>query len=139
MNEWYLNQYFVYLVIPVISVITVSFFKYGTRKDEDEFDIRDYADFYFDLSMTALTLLMTNLPVKFYEVFNSQNVDELKRLAPYPLYLFVFFICMYVISVVVRKHGWDENNKLRPIIGILIPDIISLVLLFWAMVLVYIT
>ncbi len=136
MNEWYLNQYFVYLVIPVISVITVSFFKYGTRKDEDEFDIRDYADFYFDLSMTALTLLMTNLPVKFYEVFNSQNVDELKRLAPYPLYLFVFFICMYVISVVVRKHGWDENNKLRPIIGILIPDIISLVLLFWAMVLV---
>lgn len=86
--------------------------------------------------MTALTLLMTNLPVKFYEVFNSQNVDELKRLAPYPLYLFVFFICMYVISVVVRKHGWDENNKLRPIIGILIPDIISLVLLFWAMVLV---
>ena len=136
MDEWYLNQYFVYLVLPIISVVTVSFFKYGTRKDSDEFDIRDYADFYFDLSMTALTLLMTNLPIKFYEIFKSQKVDELKRLAPYPLYLFVFFISMYAISVIVRKHGWDEENKLRPIIGIIIPDIISLILLFWAMVLV---
>lgn len=136
MNEWYLNKYFVYLVLPIISIITVSFFKYGTRKDSIEFDIRDYADFYFDLSMTALTLLMTNLPIKFYNIISSKNVDELKRLAPYPLYLFIFFICMYGISVVVRKHGWDEKNKLRPIIGIVIPDIISLALLFWAMVLV---
>ena len=135
MNEWYLNRYFVYFALPIVSVVAVSFFKYGTKQDGVEFDFRDYADFYFDLSMTALTLLMTNLPIKFYEIFTSQNVDELRRLAPYPLYLFVFFILMYGISVIVRKHGWKEE-KLRPIIGIVIPDIISLALLFWAMVLI---
>jgi len=109
----------------MIAVAASVFLKFVTRNDlvhEKSFRKEDLA-VGLDIAVTALLLfiaegskLATRLAVA------PNNVALQAKLADAPWIIAAFILGIWGVSTLVRKAGWEDEEQLKPVLGIAIPD-----------------
>ena len=140
MVDFLSQPFFVYFVIPVVTVVLVGLFRFATYKDGMSFDKRDFFAAYFDIMLSSTLLLATSFTERVITLGNTTDPTARQAitasLLPYAWYMLGFVVSIFCVSLFVRKLGWNGNNQLRIWTGIVIPDVVSLGFLFWAMIIV---
>jgi len=131
---------FIYFVIPILTVVLVGFFRYSTYKDGMNFDKRDFFAAYFDIMLSSLLFLATSFTERMITLSNTTDEtiknELMSKLLPYSWFIVAFALAIFFVSLFVRKAGWNGSGQLKIWKGIIIPDIVSLGFLFWAMIIV---
>lgn len=98
--------------------------KFVTRNDNHKsFKWEDLA-VGLDLSVTALLIFMTaGSKLATQLAANPSDAGLQSKLAGIPWIIAAFVIGIWGVSTLVRKAGWKGEEELKPLWGIVIPDI----------------
>ncbi|PAC33346.1 hypothetical protein [Flectobacillus sp. BAB-3569] len=136
MNELLANSYFKDFAIPLISVFLTIAVKVVSRKDTFMEATKDDFAIGFDLTVTALILLVSyasKIAVDIHLNISPQIEVHKKKLEFVPWLLFFFTLGLWALSTLVRKYGWvqNQNRELTMVCGVIVPDIIGLAALLF--------
>lgn len=119
--------------VPLITVALSIFVKYVSRNDRHSGFRKEDLAVGLDMSVTALLIFITgsaqiasSLPEK------NPPPDLVQQLASVPWVLMGFLVGMWGISTIVRKVGWEDDDKLKPVWGIIVPGLFGLLTLLFA-------
>jgi hypothetical protein len=135
------HSYFKDFFLPLLSAMITICVKVVSRKDTFMGFTREDFAIGFDISITALILLLTSATKCATDIkLNLQSAnavsDELRdKLAVLPWILFIYVALMWAVSTLVRARGWDTQNNNRPTMfwGIIVPDFFGVVSLLTAL------
>lgn len=126
------EPYFLQFGVPLLTVGLSIFIKFVTRNDRYSGFKKEDLAVGLDLAVTALLIfitssahLATNLPLS-----NPPQV-RVDQLASVPWILMAFFVGIWGVSTLVRKFGWEDNDKLKIFWGIVVPDSFGLLTLLF--------
>ncbi len=102
---------------PVISIILTIVIKISSKPSFLTLELSDYLDFGFDLSISAIILLLTGI--------NAQDNGNNTR----SWLLFLSLILIFIISNIINRIGWNKETNRLNLIGIILPDIFGIILL----------
>lgn len=118
------TPYFLQFGVPLITVCLSIFVKYVTRNDRHSGFRKEDAAVGLDLAVTALLIFITgsaqlasNLPA------TNPPPQIVDKLSTVPWILMSFLIGIWGISTIVRKLGWEDDDKLKIFWGIILPNI----------------
>ena len=118
------TPYFLQFGVPLITVGLSIFVKYVTRNDRHSGFKKEDAAVGLDLAVTALLIFITgsaqlasNLPSI------NPPAQLVSKLSTVPWILMSFLIGIWGISTIVRKLGWEDDDKLKIFWGIILPNI----------------
>lgn len=118
--------------VPLISVAFSIFIKAASRNDAHKpLKMEDFA-FGFDLIVASLLLLVTSC-ARFAAAAKSggaASAPHIEKLEEAPYVLIVMVIFTWGLSTVVRKVGWQGEDNLRPVTGMVIPCIFGILILW---------
>ncbi|MDK9759850.1 hypothetical protein KIV40_32235, partial [Vibrio sp. D173a] len=87
----------------------------------------------FDLSVTGILVyitgsaqLMRNIPV------SDRTPEVVEKIATIPWILLAMVVSVWAMSTIVRKFGWEEDQKLTKLCGTPIPNLFGLFILLLA-------
>ncbi|QUM89687.1 hypothetical protein HWV03_13185 [Moritella sp. 36] len=126
------TPYFLQFGVPLITVGLSIFIKYVTRNDRHPGFKKEDTAVGLDLAVTALLIFITG-SAKLAGDLPPVNppADIVEKLAAVPWILMAFILGIWGVSTLVRKLGWESDDKLKIFWGIIVPDIFGLsVLLF---------
>ena len=104
-------------IVPVVSIFLTIIIKISSKPTYITLGFVDYLEFGFDLSISAILILLTGI----------HTIQENSNLGIWLILL--SFILILIISIMVNRLGWDKNTGQIKLIGVLIPDIIGIILL----------
>lgn len=110
--EHFLEQNQIWLV-PIITILLTVIIKMSARNQSVDFRGIDFLDFGFDLSISAIVVLLTNV--------RDSNLTA--------WFMLLFFVVIMIITIIVNRIGWNTREKRINIAGAIIPDIIGIFLL----------
>ena len=110
--EHFLEQNQIWLV-PIITILLTVIIKMSARNQSVDFRGIDFLDFGFDLSISAIVVLLTNV--------RDTNVTA--------WFMLLFFVVIMIITIIVNRIGWNTREKRINLAGAIIPDIIGIFLL----------
>lgn len=105
-------------IVPVVSIILTVIIKISSKPSFFTLGFVDYLDFGFDLSISAIIVLLTGI---------HGTVDNNSTLGIWLILL--SFMLIMIISIIVNRLGWNKDTGQINFIGVLIPDIIGIILL----------
>lgn len=118
------NQMFLQFGVPLLTVVLSVFVKYVSRNDLHTGFRKEDLAVGLDMAVTALLIFITgsaqianNLPIL------NPPKDIVTQLASVPWILMAFLIGMWGISTIVRKLGWEGDDKLKILWGIVVPGL----------------
>ncbi|MFH1217967.1 MAG: hypothetical protein V1706_15855 [Pseudomonadota bacterium] len=127
------DEYFLQFGVPLITVTLTIFVKYVSRNDRHSGFRKEDLAVGLDMSVTALLIFITgsagiasSLPA------NNPPPDVVEKLTSVPWVLMGFVIGMWGISTLVRKLGWEDDDKLKVFWGIIVPGLFGLLTLLFA-------
>ena len=126
------SPYFLQFGVPLVTVGLSIFIKYVTRNDQHSGFKKEDVAVGLDLAVTALLIFITGssqLTVSLPPT--NPPPDVVEKLASVPWILMAFIIGIWSVSTVVRKLGWESDDKLKIFWGIVVPDIFGLVVLLF--------
>lgn len=85
----------------------------SARNQSVDFRGIDFLDFGFDLSISAIVVLLTNV--------RDSNLTA--------WFMLLFFVVIMIITIIVNRIGWNTREKRINLAGAIIPDIIGIFLL----------
>ena len=106
--EHFLEQNQIWLV-PIITILLTVIIKMSARNQSVDFRGIDFLDFGFDLSISAIVVLLTNV--------RDSNLTA--------WFMLLFFVVIMIITIIV----WNTREKRINLAGAIIPDIIGIFLL----------
>ena len=121
------QPYFLQFCVPLIAVGASVFLKYVTRNDTHKSFRKEDLAVGLDISITALLIFITagsKLAVQL--AATPQDAALQSKLAGVPWIIAAFTIGIWGVSTVVRKAGWGGEDKLKPLWGIVVPDIFGI-------------
>ena len=110
--EHFLEQNQIWLV-PIITILLMVIIKMSARNQSVDFRGIDFLDFGFDLSISAIVVLLTNV--------RDSNLTA--------WFMLLFFVVIMIITIIVNRIGWNTREKRINLAGAIIPDIIGIFLL----------
>lgn len=110
--EHFLEQNQIWLV-PIITILLTVIIKMSARNQSVDFRGIDFLDFGFDLSISAIVVLLTNV--------SDSNLTA--------WFMLLFFVVIMIITIIVNRIGWNTREKRINLAGAIIPDIIGIFLL----------
>ena len=110
--EHFLEQNQIWLV-PIIIILLTLIIKMSARNQSVDFRGIDFLDFGFDLSISAIVVLLTNV--------RDSNLTA--------WFMLLFFVVIMIITIIVNRIGWNTREKRINLAGAIIPDIIGIFLL----------
>ena len=110
--EHFLEQNQIWLV-PMITILLTVIIKMSARNQSVDFRGIDFLDFGFDLSISAIVVLLTNV--------RDSNLTA--------WFMLLFFVVIMIITIIVNRIGWNTREKRINLAGAIIPDIIGIFLL----------
>ena len=110
--EHFLEQNQIWLV-PIITILLTVIIKMSARNQSVDFRGIDFLDFGFDLSISAIVVLLTNV--------RDSNLTA--------WFMLLFFVVIMIITIIVNRIGWNTREKRINLAGAIIPDIIGIFLL----------
>ena len=110
--EHFLEQNQIWLV-PIITILLTVIIKMSARNQSVDFRGIDFLDFGFDLSISAIVVLLTNV--------RDSNLTA--------WFMMLFFVVIMIITIIVNRIGWNTREKRINLAGAIIPDIIGIFLL----------
>ncbi|ENG6063500.1 MULTISPECIES: hypothetical protein [Vibrio] len=126
------SPYFLQFGVPLVTVGLSIFIKYVTRNDRHSGFKKEDVAVGLDLAVTALLIFITgssqltaSLPP------TNPPVDVVEKLASVPWILMAFIIGIWSVSTIVRKRGWESDDKLKIFWGIVVPDVFGLAVLLF--------
>jgi hypothetical protein len=131
------HPYFKDFFLPFIAALVTICIKVVSRKDAFMgFTKEDFA-IGFDISITALILLLTSATQCATDLhLNSKSASSAssEKLAVLPWILFLYIALMWGVSTLVRIKGWDVQNNNKPTVfwGVIVPDIFGAISLLTA-------
>ena len=127
------DEIFIQFGVPLITVALSIFVKYVSRNDRHSGFRKEDLAVGLDMSVTALLIFITgsahianSLPT------NNPPEYSVQQLASVPWVLMGFLIGMWGISTIVRKLGWEDDDKLKVFWGIIVPGLFGLLTLLFA-------
>ena len=121
------TPYFLQFGVPLITVGMSIFVKYVTRNDRHSGFRKEDAAVGLDLAVIALLIFITgsaqlasNLPS------NNPPIQLVDKLSTVPWILMLFLIGIWGISTIVRKLGWEDDDKLKIFWGVILPNIFGI-------------
>lgn len=127
------NEIFLQFGVPLITVALSIFVKYVSRNDRHSGFRKEDLAVGLDMSVTALLIFITgsahiasSLPA------NNPPDEVVQQLASVPWILMGFVIGIWGVSTVVRKSGWEDDDKLKISWGIIAPGLFGLLTLLFA-------
>lgn len=108
----FLEQNQIWLV-PIITILLTVIIKMSARNQSVDFRGIDFLDFGFDLSISAIVVLLTNV--------RDSNLTA--------WFMLLFFVVIMIITIIVNRIGWNTREKRINLAGAIIPDIIGIFLL----------
>lgn len=118
------NPYFLQFGVPLITVGLSIFIKYVTRNDKYTGFKKEDLAVGLDLAVTALLIFITASTQ--LAKASSQSPKIVEQLASVPWVLMAFLVGIWGISTVVRKLGWESDEKLKWGWGIIFPGAFGL-------------
>ena len=142
--EFITGDFFKYIMFPFGSAGLGIFIKIVTRNDAyNAFEKEDLAvgldlmlsgilmyillatDFALKLknAQAALSIIQQNSASLQSEIITAQSLvlSFTEKLSKSGWIIFAMLIALWSVSTIVRKWGWEQQNKLNPITGITIP------------------
>ena len=110
--EHFLEQNQIWL-LPIITILLTVIIKMSARNQSVDFRGIDFLDFGFDLSISAIVVLLTNV--------RDSNLTA--------WFMLLFFVVIMIITIIVNRIGWNTREKRINLAGAIIPDIIGIFLL----------
>ena len=110
--EHFLEQNQIWLV-PIITILLTVIIKMSARNQSVDFRGIDFLDFGFDLSISAIVVLLTNV--------RDSNLTA--------WFMLLFFVVIMIITIIVNIIVWNTREKRINLAGAIIPDIIGIFLL----------
>ena len=110
--EHFLEQNQIWLV-PIITILLTVIIKMSARNQSVDFRGIDFLDFGFDLSISAIVVLLTNV--------RDSNLTA--------WFMLLFFVVIMIITIIVNRIGGNTREKRINLAGAIIPDIIGIFLL----------
>lgn len=110
--EHFLEQNQIWLV-PIITILLTVIIKMSARNQSVDFRGIDFLDFGFDLSISAIVVLLTNV--------RDSNLTA--------WFMLLFSVVIMIITIIVNRIGWNTREKRINLAGAIIPDIIGIFLL----------
>lgn len=121
------EPYFLQFGVPLISVCLSIFIKFVTRNDQYRGFKKEDLAVGLDLALTALLIFITssvqlarNIPV------TNPSPKMLDQIASVPWIIMAFIVGIWGISTLVRKLGWEDDDKLKMFWGIVLPDVFGI-------------
>lgn len=99
-------------IVPIVSIVLTIVIKIAAKNESETLGFVDYLDFGFDLSISAMTVILINA--------HSQVAVWL---------LLLFFLLIMIASVLVNRIGWNKHQHQINLKGIIIPDVVGVFLL----------
>lgn len=103
-------------LVPIVSIALTLLIKISSKPEFISLNYKDFTDFGFDLSITSMILLLTNI---------KNDVTGIWL-------LLLSFVLIMIASVFVNRIGWNKESEEPRLIGIVIPDILGISLLIMA-------
>ena len=104
--EHFLEQNQIWLV-PIITILLTVIIKMSARNQSVDFRGIDFLDFGFDLSISAIVVLLTNV--------RDSNLTA--------WFMLLFFVVIMIITIIVNRIGWNTREKRINLAGAIIPDL----------------
>lgn len=124
------KPYFLQFFVPLIAVGASVFLKYVTRNDAHKSFRKEDLAVGLDISVTALLIFIAAGSKMAVQLAASPGNSALQaKLGGVPWIIAVFIIGIWAVSTLVRKAGWDGEDKLKPFWGIIVPDIFGITVL----------
>ena len=119
--------------MPLITVSLVIFLKFVSRSDTHQPFVKEDLAFGLDLAAVALFFFLTYGSQLARQVAKTPADGVLLAKAMnLPWTLFAYVIGLWAVSTLIRKAGWQAEGKLRPLVGIFLPDVFGIACLIFA-------
>ena len=123
------TPYFLKFGVPLITVGVSIFVKYVTRNDKHSGFKKEDAAVGLDLAITALLILITNSSQIAINLPTNPPDQLALKLSEVPWIIILIVFLIWAISTIVRKFGWEDDNKLRMLRGVILPNIVGIFIL----------
>lgn len=128
------NPLFLQFFVPLITVAFTIFLKVVSRNDKFNRFKKDDLAVGLEIAVTALILFITETASLAQEL--STQTEQampkmINKLTSAPWLILVFAFGIWGVSSIVRWIGWNNDDDLNIIWGILMPDVFGLFLLFF--------
>ena len=124
--------------VVILSIAISVFAKNASRSHQYSGNRRSWNEFAvgIDLAVSAIILLITKSIERFSQLHNIQSDGEgiLKVSKEFALGMWcVLFLTMmmWAVSEFIRRWGWDSKNNLNRWSGVVIPNILGALFLFF--------
>lgn len=104
-------------LVPLIAIILTMIIKISSKPEYISLNRRDFFDFGFDLSISSIVLVLSNLGTK--------SIIEVAGI----WLLIISFVFIMITAIVVNRKGWNKEEREPTLIGIIVPDLVGVVLL----------
>jgi len=127
------DEIFLQFGVPLLTVALSIFVKYVSRNDRHTGFRKEDLAVGLDMAVTALLIFITGSA----QITNALPTDNppkeiVDQLASVPWVLMGFLVGMWGVSTLVRKLGWEDDDKLKIFWGIVVPGLFGLLTLLFA-------
>lgn len=127
------QPYFIEFCVPLIAVGLSIFLKFVTRNDKYKGFRKEDVAVGLDLAVSSLLVFITStaqLAVKMNKnPTATPNTVDAATLAGAPWMIALFFVGVWAMSTIVRKLGWEDDEKLHLWWGIVVPNLFGITVL----------
>lgn len=126
------EPYFLNFFVPLIAVGLSVFLKYVSRNDRHKAFRKEDLAVGLDLAITALLIFITDSVLVVRAISKPTPPQTLiEKSMAIPWISLAFVLGIWGISTLVRKMGWQEEDNLKVIWGITVPDIFGILTLIF--------
>lgn len=127
------DESFLQFGVPLLTVALSIFVKYVSRNDRHTGFRKEDLAVGLDMAVTALLIFITgSAQIASSMPATNPPKEIVEQLASVPWVLMGFLVGMWGISTLVRKLGWEDDDKLKIFWGIVVPGLFGLLTLLFA-------
>ena len=132
-RDFVLNPYFKNFFVTICTTCITIFVKVTTRNDSHQPFRKEDLAVGFELIITAIVLILmetTDVCIKYFKQKEmSENIVFMDKIISMPFILLFMGLFLWILSTFVRKYGWESEEKLHKIKGVILPDVCGLIML----------
>lgn len=119
------SVFFTYFIVTLITTVFSVFVKSVSRNDSHRSLKNEDFAIGLELSVTALILFIADSVAYTQKILLTESAlsAEYNKIVVIPWIIFSFIFGIWIISTIIRKKGWESENKLKIIPGIIIPNL----------------
>lgn len=136
MENVFQSTYFLYFVIPLVTVVLSVFLKMVSRNDKFVFFKKEDLAVGLEISLASLIIFLTYCTTIASNIKTETNpgASEMvkNKLMQAPWIILTMVIGMWGVSTIVRKLGWKSEDNMSWFCGIIVPFVFGIICLYIA-------